>query len=151
MRLYIDDDSVDATLIRLLRRDGHDVQTPVDVGLAGRSDQVHLAQAIRDQRAIVTRNYGDFEESSRPGRQRREWASSGHFNRPIRQRSAEQYDTEGHRPSGPESGKCRCAARKRDLPAKPVAIIRLAACAAAEGIRPAGAPPIPPLLDRQWK
>jgi hypothetical protein len=62
MRLYIDDDSVDASLIRLLRRDGQDVQVPADIGLAGRSDQVHLAHAIRGQRAILTRNYGDFED-----------------------------------------------------------------------------------------
>lgn len=62
MRLYIDDDSVDPTLIRLLRRDGHDVQLPSDVGLAGSSDQVHLAHAIRDRRAVLTRNYGDFED-----------------------------------------------------------------------------------------
>jgi hypothetical protein len=43
MRLYIDDDSVDPGLIRLLRRDGHDVQIPADVGLVGSSDQAHLA------------------------------------------------------------------------------------------------------------
>jgi len=61
MRLYIDDDSVDPGLIRLLRRDGHDVQVPTDVGLAGNSDQVHLAHAIRDQRAILTRNHRDFD------------------------------------------------------------------------------------------
>ena len=58
MRLYIDDDSVDPGLLRLLRRDGHDVQTPADVGRAGSSDQVHLAHAIRDRRALLTRNYG---------------------------------------------------------------------------------------------
>jgi predicted nuclease of predicted toxin-antitoxin system len=61
MRLYVDDDSVDPALIRLLRRDGHDVQAPVDVGLAASSDQVHLAHAIRDRRAVLTRNYRDFE------------------------------------------------------------------------------------------
>jgi hypothetical protein len=57
----MDDDSVDPGLIRLLRRDGHDVQVPGDIGLAGSSDQVHLAHAIRDQRAIITRNRKDFE------------------------------------------------------------------------------------------
>ena len=62
MRLYIDDDSVDPGLIRLLRRDGHDVQVPADVGLTGSSDQAHLAHAIRGQRAILTRNYGDFQD-----------------------------------------------------------------------------------------
>lgn len=62
MRLYLDDDSVDPGLIRLLRRDGHNVQVPADVGLAGSSDQTHLAHAIRDRRAVLTRNYGDFED-----------------------------------------------------------------------------------------
>jgi hypothetical protein len=38
MRLTIDDDSVDPGLIRLLRRDGHDVQIPADAGLLGSSD-----------------------------------------------------------------------------------------------------------------
>jgi predicted nuclease of predicted toxin-antitoxin system len=62
MRLYIDDDSVDPSLIRMLRRDGHDVQVPSDVGLAGGNDQAHLAHAIRDRRAILTKNHGDFED-----------------------------------------------------------------------------------------
>ena len=62
MRLYIDDDSVDPGLIRVLRRDGHDVQVPADVGRVGISDQAHLAHAIRDQRAILTRNHGDFQD-----------------------------------------------------------------------------------------
>jgi hypothetical protein len=61
MRLYIDDDSVDPSLLRLLR-DGHDVRIPGDVGLVGSSDQVHLAHAIRDRRAILTRNHGDFDD-----------------------------------------------------------------------------------------
>jgi predicted nuclease of predicted toxin-antitoxin system len=61
VRLYLDDDSVDPGLIRLLRRDGHDVEIPADVGLVGSSDQVHLAHAIRQRRVILTRNYRDFE------------------------------------------------------------------------------------------
>ena len=59
MRLYIDDDCVDPSLVRLLRRDGHDVQLPADVGLVGISDQI--AHAIRDRRAVLTKNYRDFE------------------------------------------------------------------------------------------
>lgn len=62
MRLYIDDDSVDPGLIRLLHRDGHDVRIPADVGMVGSSDQAHLAYAIRDQRTILTRNSGDFQD-----------------------------------------------------------------------------------------
>jgi predicted nuclease of predicted toxin-antitoxin system len=61
MRLYVDDYSVDPGLVRLLRRNGHDVQVPADVGLAGNSDQIHLGHAIRQGRAILTRNYRDFE------------------------------------------------------------------------------------------
>jgi hypothetical protein len=61
MRLYVDDDSVDPSLLRLLRRDGHDVQIPADVGRVGISDQAHLAYSIRDRRAILTRKYRDFE------------------------------------------------------------------------------------------
>jgi hypothetical protein len=61
MTLYIDDDSVDPRLIRLLRRDGHDVQIPADVGRSGSSDPLHLAHAIRDGRPVLTRNYRDFE------------------------------------------------------------------------------------------
>jgi hypothetical protein len=62
MRLYIDDDSVDPGLIRLLRRDGHDVQIPADIGRIGISDQAHLAHAIRAGRAILTRNASDFDD-----------------------------------------------------------------------------------------
>jgi len=61
MRLYLDDDSVDPSLVRLLRRDGHDVQLPMDVSLDGRTDQIHLAHAIRNGRSMLTRNYKDFE------------------------------------------------------------------------------------------
>jgi hypothetical protein len=53
VRLYLDDDSVDPGLIRLLRRDGHDVEIPADVGFVASSDQVHLAHAIRHRRAIL--------------------------------------------------------------------------------------------------
>ena len=35
---------------------------PADLGLVGSSDQAHLAHAIRDWRAVLTRNYGDFDD-----------------------------------------------------------------------------------------
>src|ERR1051326_3487657 len=60
MRLYLDDDSVDALLIALLRRAGHDLQIPADVGKSGESDSVHFAEAIRHDRILLSRNHDDF-------------------------------------------------------------------------------------------
>jgi predicted nuclease of predicted toxin-antitoxin system len=61
MRLYLDDDSVNPLLARLLRNAGHDVQLPQVVGLSGEPDSVHLTHAIRDTRVLLTKNYNDFE------------------------------------------------------------------------------------------
>ncbi|MCE9526595.1 MAG: DUF5615 family PIN-like protein [Planctomycetales bacterium] len=60
MRFYLDDDTTSGRLIQILRRDGHDVQIPLDVGLAGDSDAVHLTHAIRETRVLMTCNYDDF-------------------------------------------------------------------------------------------
>jgi hypothetical protein len=60
MRLYLDDDSASSLLTRLLHQEGHDVQCPVDVGLSGEDDAVHLTQAAREVRVFVTGNYRDF-------------------------------------------------------------------------------------------
>ena len=62
MNLYLDEDMIDARLIRLLANAGHDVQTPRDAGLMSRSDAVQLSWAIRSTRALLTYNYEDFEE-----------------------------------------------------------------------------------------
>jgi len=61
MRIYLDDDSVDALLIALLRQAGHEVQIPADVALIGEQDSVHLAHAVREDRVVLSRNYDDFE------------------------------------------------------------------------------------------
>jgi hypothetical protein len=61
MRLYLDDDSASALLVRLLRQAGHDVQIPIDVGMGGEDDPVHLAHAIRDARVLLSGNHHDFE------------------------------------------------------------------------------------------
>jgi predicted nuclease of predicted toxin-antitoxin system len=61
MRLYLDDDTADVLLARLLRTAGHDVQVPSDVGMAGRFDPVHLTYCIQDDRVCLTKNYEDFE------------------------------------------------------------------------------------------
>jgi len=60
MKLYLDDDIAQTLLVRLLRQAGHDVVTPADLGLAGQSDPIHLLQAMREQRAILSHNYDDF-------------------------------------------------------------------------------------------
>ena len=61
MMLYLDDDSAEALLVTLLRQAGHDVQIPADVGLVGEYDSVHLTHAIREDRALLSRNHDDFE------------------------------------------------------------------------------------------
>jgi hypothetical protein len=65
MNLYADDDCVANILVQTLRRAGHDVRLPVDVGLAGESDAKHLRQAIHEARVFLTRNYDDFEDLHR--------------------------------------------------------------------------------------
>jgi hypothetical protein len=60
MMLYLDDDSVAPELIQALRQAGHDVRTPAEAGLRGVHDALHLRQAIREGRALLSRNYKDF-------------------------------------------------------------------------------------------
>ena len=60
MRLYLDDDSVDHVLVRLLRQAGHDVALPADLGIAGAEDPTHLQHAIRNRRVLLTRDHDDF-------------------------------------------------------------------------------------------
>jgi hypothetical protein len=47
MRLYLDDDSVRAILIRRLTAETHNLLTPSDAGIAGQEDATHLICAIR--------------------------------------------------------------------------------------------------------
>ncbi len=46
MKLYLDDDTVETHLAKLLRNAGHDVQLPSEVGMVGKPDPVHLTHAI---------------------------------------------------------------------------------------------------------
>ena len=61
MRIYLDDDSASARLLRLLQQGGHDVELPINVGLSGEDDAVHLTQSIIERRALLTGNYRDYE------------------------------------------------------------------------------------------
>jgi predicted nuclease of predicted toxin-antitoxin system len=61
MRLYLDDNQASPLLAQLLRKAGHDVQVPADVGKAGVADSIHLAHAVTENRVSLTGDYGDFE------------------------------------------------------------------------------------------
>ena len=61
MRLYLDDDCIARPLVQFLRKAGHDLCLPSDVGLAGADDAVHLRYAIREKRVLLSRNYAHFE------------------------------------------------------------------------------------------
>jgi predicted nuclease of predicted toxin-antitoxin system len=60
VRLYLDDDSVDAVLVRLLLNAGHDVLLPADIGVVGSHDANHFKHAIREDRWVLTHNQKDF-------------------------------------------------------------------------------------------
>ena len=60
MRLLVDEDSQAKTLVRLLVEAGHDVVTVEAAGLSSMADSEVLGRAIQEQRALLTRNCGDF-------------------------------------------------------------------------------------------
>ena len=61
MLLYLDDDSIHRVVVALLRKAGHDVVLPADVGLSGADDAVHLTHAVRVGRPLLSYNHDDFE------------------------------------------------------------------------------------------
>ena len=62
MRLNLDEDMVNALLVRLFERAGHDVETANSAGMLDRSDPVQLTHAIQGSRVCLSANYDDFEE-----------------------------------------------------------------------------------------
>ena len=62
MNLYLDDNRADPRLAALLRRNGHTVIVPTDVGLSGRSDARHLDHAVRTILAVLTADREDFRD-----------------------------------------------------------------------------------------
>ncbi|MCI0681681.1 MAG: DUF5615 family PIN-like protein [Gemmataceae bacterium] len=62
MNIHLDEDMASTVLAGLLEKAGHTVTEPIAAGLAGRSDAVQLAYAIREQRVCLTANHEDFEE-----------------------------------------------------------------------------------------
>lgn len=61
MRLYIDDDTCASVLVGLLRKAGHEVVIPADLGMAGRHDAEHLLRCVQEGRVFLTKNYTDFD------------------------------------------------------------------------------------------
>ncbi|MFO0807674.1 MAG: DUF5615 family PIN-like protein [Gemmataceae bacterium] len=61
MNMYIDDDSAEGVLVKLLRAAGHDVVVPEDIGYAGRDDSQHMQQAVAGSRVLLTKNYDDYQ------------------------------------------------------------------------------------------
>ncbi len=68
-RLYADED-FPLPVVEELRRLGHDVRTVQEAGRAGQRirDEVVLADAIADKRAVLTHNHSDFRRLHRQGR-----------------------------------------------------------------------------------
>jgi hypothetical protein len=62
MKLYLDDDSVAAVLVALLRRAGHDVRIPADAGIGGEDDPVHFTHAVLQDRVLLSHNHRDFKQ-----------------------------------------------------------------------------------------
>jgi len=60
IRLYLDEDSMQSGLVRVLRARGVDVRTALEAGMIGRSDEEHLEYAARDGRVLYSFNIKDF-------------------------------------------------------------------------------------------
>lgn len=60
MRLYLDDNLTDRRVVAEVRRAGHTVLVPSDVGRSGAPDPHHFAEAIRQAAVLLTRNVQDF-------------------------------------------------------------------------------------------
>jgi len=62
MKIYLDDNITDHQLVRILRRDGHEVTLPADVSLSKASDPKHLTYAVQQSLVTLTRNHHDFDD-----------------------------------------------------------------------------------------
>lgn len=61
LKLFIDEDTQDKLLVKLLRNAGHDVVTVNEAGLMGKADPLVLDYAIEQDRLLLTYNCDDFE------------------------------------------------------------------------------------------
>lgn len=61
MKVYLDDDTAAGVLVQLLTKAGYDVSIPRDANMVGADDPVHLTNAIREARTMLSGNHDDFE------------------------------------------------------------------------------------------
>jgi predicted nuclease of predicted toxin-antitoxin system len=62
MNVYLDEDSSARVLINSLRKSGHDVAFPEDLGHAKHTDPEVLRRAILLDRVLISQNHGDLED-----------------------------------------------------------------------------------------
>lgn len=62
MNLYVDDNMNKALFVTLLRKAGHQVTLPSDVGTAGVTDARHFVHAVTNALLILTKDHYDFED-----------------------------------------------------------------------------------------
>ena len=62
MRFYLDEDIGSRHLSQALKKAGHDVILPADVGRTGRSDILQFTYSVEADRVMVTGNHRDFED-----------------------------------------------------------------------------------------
>jgi uncharacterized protein with PIN domain len=78
---YLDDDSSDRRLVRMLRDRGFDVVAALGDAMSGADDEAHLVHATANGRVLVTANQADFMRLharwSREGGSTPVWRSSG--------------------------------------------------------------------------
>jgi DNA-binding transcriptional MerR regulator len=60
IRLYLDEDVMDASLIDALRARGVDLETVFEAGMAGGEDHEQLTYATKERRAVYSSNIGHF-------------------------------------------------------------------------------------------
>ena len=62
MNLYVDDNMSKPVLVVLLRKAGHQVTIPADVGTAGIADARHFVHAVGNALVVLTMDHNDFED-----------------------------------------------------------------------------------------
>ena len=62
MNIYVDDNMNKPVLVAMLRKAGHQVIAPSDVGTGGASDARHFVHAVTNALVVLTMDHDDFED-----------------------------------------------------------------------------------------